>query len=394
MRAAHRGPGLAARDALLRARSLAVDGPAEWVPLDHVHGRRLAADLVARRDLPSAPSSAMDGWAVRADGTGAALRVTDESAAGHGPVRSLRSGEACRISTGALLPQGADAVVRREDGREIGGRLVIDGTVRPGDHVRPRGDDVAAGERLLEAGTSVAAHELAVLAAAGYAGALCRGRPVVAVLATGDELVPPGADVPDGHRIESNLAALAAQARAAGAAVGERAHAGDDRVMTASALSALLDGEPDLVVTVGGVSVGDHDHVAGALARLGARWAFRGVAMRPGHPVGVAVCRSTVVLALPGNPAAAVVAFHLLGRALLGAREDWTRRAVLAAPCGRHPRATTFVRCAEGPEGLRPLALQGSAQLGSLAGARAVAWIDPGDAVVDAGSSVSVSTLP
>lgn len=369
-------------------------GAAEWVPLDQVHGRRLATDVVARRDLPPAPSSAMDGWAVRGGEAGAALRVTDESAAGHGPSRPIRPGEACRISTGALLPEGADAVVRREDGREIGGRLVIDSAVVPGDHVRPRGDDLAAGERLLAAGTVVAAHELAVLAAAGYAGALCAARPVAAVLTTGDELVPPGAEVPHGHRTESNLAGLAAQARAAGATVGARTHAGDDRGSTAAALSTLLDGQPDVLVTVGGVSVGDHDHVAGALARLGARWAFRGVAMRPGHPVGVAVCRSTVILALPGNPAAAAVAFHLLGRPLLGAGEDWARRAVLAAPCRRHPRATTFVRCSEGAGGLRPLARQGSAQLGSLAGARALAWIAPGDGDVDAGTAVPVSTLP
>jgi molybdopterin molybdotransferase len=336
----------------------------------------------------------MDGWAVRADEVAAALRIAGESAAGHGPARALGPGEACRISTGALLPAGADAVVRREDGREIGGRLVVDAAVHPGDHVRPRGDDLGAGERLLATGTVVAAHEVALLAAAGYPRALCAARPRVAFLTTGDELVPLGADVPFGHRVESNVAGLAAQARAAGASVGERAHSADDRASTASCLADLLDGQPDLVVTVGGISVGDHDHVAGALARLGARWAFRGVAMRPGHPVGVAVCRSAVVLALPGNPAAATVAFHLLGRALIGVRDDWSRRAVLAAPCRRHPMATRLVRCTEGPEGVRPLARQGSAQLGSLAGARALAWIEPGDGDIDAGAPVAVSHLP
>ncbi|MGD9696205.1 MAG: molybdopterin molybdotransferase MoeA [Thermoleophilia bacterium] len=379
---------------MLRARSLEIAGATEWVPLEHVHGRCLAAAVVARYDLPPAPSSAMDGWAVRSAGGRLALRITDESAAGHGPARSLHPGEACRISTGALIPDGADAVVRREDGREIGGRLVIDAGVTAGDHVRPRGDDLAEGERLLEAGTVVAAHELAVLAAAGHAAALCRVPPVASFLTTGDELVAPGSRVPHAHRTESNLAALGAQARAAGAVVGEHVHAGDDRRATVSALAALLDGEPGLIVTVGGVSVGDHDHVAGALTRLGARWAFRGVAMRPGHPVGLAVCGSTVILALPGNPAAAVVAFHLLGRPLLGTRGDWSRRAALAAPCRRHPRATTFMRCSEAPEGLRPLARQGSAQLGSLAGARALAWIDPGEGTVDPGTLVPVSALP
>ncbi len=120
---------------------------------------------------------------------------------------------------------------------------------------------------------------------------------------------------------------------------------------------------------MGGISVGAHDHVGPALQRLGARWELRGVAMRPGHPVGVAVCGPTVVLALPGNPAAAAVCFHLLGRPLLGAPEDWTCAAPLARPVARHPRTTTFLRCTEGPGGLTPLERQGPAQLSSLAGA-------------------------
>ena len=336
----------------------------------------------------------MDGWAVSAADVGRPLRVAAESAAGHATSRRLAAGEACRISTGALLPEGADAVVRREDAREIEGRLVVGVAVRRGAHVRPRGDDLERGERLLAAESVVAAHEVSVIAAAGHVGAWCRRRPRVAFATTGDELVPPGADVPWAGRIESNLAGLAAQAIAAGAEPAGSAHAPDEQTTTVATLSGLLDGDPDLLVTVGGVSVGEHDHVSGALTRLGARWALRGVAMRPGHPVGIAVCRSTVILALPGNPAAAAVAFHLLGRVLLGARDDWSRRAVLSAPCPRHPRATSFVRCTEDGEGLRPLVRQGSAQLASLAGARALAWIEPGDGAVAAGTAVCVSALP
>ena len=149
-----------------------------------------------------------------------------------------------------------------------------------------------------------------------------------------------------------------------------------------------------MLVTVGGLSVGMHDHVGPALEALGARWALRGVAMRPGHPVGLAVRGATVVLALPGNPAAAAVCFHLLGRALLGVREDWSHSAPLLAPVPRRERVTVFVRCTEEADGLVPLERQGSAQLSSLAGARVLAWIEPGTGVAPTGSPVLVSRMP
>jgi len=336
----------------------------------------------------------MDGWAVRAEDGRGALRVAGECPAGHAPAGGLGPGEAFRISTGALLPSGADAVVRREDGREIGDRLLVEVAVAAGAHVRPRGDDVTAGECLLATGTVVAAHEASVIAAAGHAGAHCLPRPRVAFATTGDELVAPGTEVPPACRIESNLAGLAAQAAAAGAVVGRHVHLPDEPAATREGLAALLEDEPDVLVTVGGISVGRHDHVGEALERLEARWAFRGVAMRPGHPAGVAVRGPTVVVALPGNPAAASVAFHVLGRAVLGAREDWTRLARLAVPHRPHPRATAFVRCTEGPRGLTPLERQGPAQLASLAGARVLAWVGPGDDVLGAGEPLLVSPMP
>ncbi len=364
------------------------------MPLAHVAGRRLAAPVVARHDVPAAAASAMDGWAVRAADAPGPLRVAGESAAGHVPGRGLRPGEAFRISTGGELPSGADAVVPIEDALDAGDRVVVESPVAPGAHVRPRGDDVCAGERLLGAGTVVAAHEVGVIAAAGHAGAHCLRRPRVAFATTGDELVAPGVPVPRGCRVESNLAGLAAQVAAAGALVGGHAHVPDDPAATRAGLAALLEDGPDVLVTVGGISVGLHDHVGTALARLGARWALRGVAMRPGHPAGIAVHGSTVILALPGNPAAAAVAFHVLGRAVLGVREDWTRMARLAVPHRRHPRATAFVRCTEGPLGLTPLGRQGPAQMGSLAGARVLAWVEPGEGALDAGAPLRVSPMP
>ncbi len=389
-----RGHGVPAGEALSRARGLAPRTAPEWVALDDLAGRVLARPVVARRDLPAADSSAMDGWAVRASDGAGPRRVAGESAAGHAAACPLRPGEASRISTGALLPPGADAVLRREDGREVGGRLVADRALRPWADVRRRGDDLLQGAELLAAGTRVAAHEAAVVAAAGHAGAFCRRRPRVAFCTTGDELVAPGATPPRDGVVESNLAGLAAQARAAGAVPCASAHAADARRAATDALAGLLEAGPDLLVTVGGISVGVHDHVGPALEELGARWELRGVAMRPGHPVGIAARAATVVLALPGNPAAAAVCFHLLGRALLGAGDDWERTAPLAAPVARHPRDATFLRCAWEGDTLRPLGRQGPAQLTSLAGARALAWIAPGEGELAPGDRPPVSAMP
>ena len=385
---------LPAGEALALARTLAPRPASEWVPIARLAGRRLAAAVPARRDVPSADSSAMDGWALRAADAGGPLRVRGESAAGHAPLRALGPSEACRISTGALLPAGADAVLRREDGEESGGFVVAASAPRPGADVRPRGDDFRLGQELLAAETVVAAHEVAVVAAAGHAGAFCRRRIRVAFATTGDELVAPGDAVPRGGVIDSNLIGLVAQAEAAGAAVCASSHAPDDRAATLEVLCGLLDEGPDVVITVGGISVGAHDHVGPALEQLGGRWALRGVAMRPGHPVGLAVRGATVVLALPGNPAAAAVCFHLLGRALVGAPDDWRHSAPLLRQFRRHERATTFLRCTEEAHGLVPLARQGSAQLSSLAHARALAWIEPGVGTVAPGTAVPVSRMP
>jgi len=389
-----RADPIPAGDALRRAHALAPRPAAEWVPLERLRGRRLAAAVFARRDLPSADCSAMDGWALRAADAAGPLRVRGESAAGHAPLRAIAPGEACRISTGAVMPAGADAVLRREDGDEAGGFLVPATALRPGADVRPLGDDLTAGQEILAAGHPVAAHEVAVVAAAGHAGAFCRRAVRVAIATTGDELVAPGAPVPRGGVVDTNLIGLTAQAEAAGALVCASAHAPDDHDATLAAFSGLLDESPDVLITVGGISVGAHDHVGPALERLGARWELRGVAMRPGHPVGVAVCGPTVVLAIPGNPAAAAVSFHLLGRPLLGAPDDWLRSLPLQRPVPRHERATTFLRCTEEAQYLVPLDRQGSAQLSSLARATALAWIEPGAGSVVAGSAIPVSRMP
>lgn len=385
---------VSAGEALRLARGIAPRPAPEWVPLAGLAGRRLAAAITARRDLPSADCSAMDGWAIRSADAVRPIRVRGESAAGHAPLRELAPGEACRISTGALMPAGADAVLRREDGAEAGGILVASVVPPARADVRPRGDDLRLGQGILSADSVVGAHETAVVAAAGHEGAFFRRRLRVAFATSGDELVAPGDALPRGGVVDANLIGLTAQAEAAGAVVCASAHAPDDRAATVATLARPVDEEPDVLITVGGISVGVHDHVGPALDQLGARWALRGVAMRPGHPVAVAVRGTMVVLALPGNPAAAAVCFHLLGRALLGMREDWSRSAPLLRPVRRHGRDTTYVRCAEETGGLVPLDHQGPAQLSSLAGARALAWIDPGTGDVDLDTRVPVSRMP
>ena len=248
----------------------------------------------------------------------------------------LAPGEACRISTGALLPDGADAVVRREDGHEEGGRLVVAVRPRPWTHVRRRGEDLRRGQPVLGAGAAVAAHEVAVVAAAGHGGASCRRRARVAFLTTGDELVPPGGAVPPDAVIESNLVGLVAQAEAAGAIVCASAHAPDDRTATLATLSRPARTARRPPPTCSSRWAGSPSARTTTSARRSRRSgrAGRCAAWRCDRDIPSAwpCADATVVLALPGNPAAAAVCFHLLGRALLGVREDWSHSAPLRRP--------------------------------------------------------------
>ena len=202
--------------------------------------------------------------------------------------------------------------------------------------MRRRGEDLRRGEPVLGAGVAVAAHEVAVAAAAGHAGAACRRRARIAFLTTGDELVAPGGALPQSAAIESNLVGLVAQAEAAGAIVCASAHAPDDRIATLATLRTLLGAATGPPPTCSSRWAGSPSARTTTSARrsrpsecAGCCAAWR---MRPGHPVGLAVRGATVFLALPGNPAAAAVCFHLLGRALLGVREDWSHSAPLLAP--------------------------------------------------------------
>lgn len=383
--------------ALARAREIAPSPPAEEVAVPEAAGRTLAEDVRAERDLPPRASSAMDGWAVRAADTPGALTAAGESVAGRPSERALGAGEAAAISTGAVVPEGADAVARREVVRVDDGAVHVEVAVAPGRDVRRRGEVILRGEVLHPAGHRVAPHEVGGLGAVGRAVVRCVRRPRVAILSTGEELVPLGAAAGAAQVHDSSRHGLVAQLRAAGAEVVASTVVGDDLERTTELIARLLDGDgdgrPDVLVTNGGISHGPHDHVRAALARLGVEEVVPGVRASTIRPTVVGARGDQVVLGLPGNPVAAAVALHVLGRPVLRAPEDWWRRAVLTADVATRPGRADLVRCVEGAEGLTPTADQTSHAVTSLAGATALAWVpEEADRVV-AGTTVAFSRL-
>jgi len=370
--------------------------PAEAVPLEQALGRVLAADARAVVDLPPFPSSAMDGFALRAADTPGTLPVVDRSAAGSPSPRPLGAGEAIGISTGGVVPDGADAVIPIEYVVEYDNRIEIGAAVEVGANVRPRGGDITAGEVVCPAGTRLAPAQLGALAAAGVAGLSCGQRPRAAVLATGTELRPPGTPLGPGEVYEANGLMLAAALAAAGAAVERLPGVDDDPDAHRAALARGL--ESDILVTSGGVSVGRHDLVRGTLAELGAEEVFWRVAVKPGKPVSFSVRGGTLVFGLPGNPVSALVGFELFVRpavlALQGAAEPLPRfePGRLARSVRRGPGRDELVRAKStlGEDGvvLEPLGGQESHMIARAAVADALVLIPRGEGELAAGAAV------
>lgn len=365
--------------------------PAEAVPLAEGVGRVLAQDVRAKEDRPGAPESAMDGYAVRAaDTAGGAvtLPVVGESQAGTPLDRELAAGEAARISTGALLPAGADAVVRQEDTEAGDGTVTLGVTVSPGHDVRQAGEDWRAGDVLLAAGTQITPEALAPLAGAGAATITAARRPRVAVLATGDELAGVGDELPPGWVRETSTTALPAILARTGAHSVWTAIARDDPADLDRALHLALAEAPDLLLVCGGASVGPHDLVRPAVAAHGFAEVFGRVKVKPGGPAWCAHRDGgPLVLGLPGNPVASVVVTHLLAvpavARMLGAPHPVREvRATLTTPArGAGPRAhAARARLTAGPRGweLEVLGKQGSHQLSSLVDVNALAIVPAG----------------
>jgi molybdopterin molybdotransferase len=378
--------------ALALVREAAVDTGREHVPVAGAAGRRLAAEVRALADHPPFTNSAMDGFAVRAADTPGALRVHGESAAGRPWDGTVAAGTAARISTGAPLPDGADAVVPRERVEDLGDRVRVPVAVAPGAAVRRRGEDTAADDTVLPAGIRLAAHHLAAAAGAGHAALECVVRPRVALLVSGREVVPVGAPLGPGQVWDVNGSVLPALVRDAGAEVVHAGSVPDDAAATVGALADALDAA-DVVITTGGVSVGDHDHLRPALARLGVREDLWGVAIRPGHPLWLGRRGAQRVLALPGNPVSAVVCALVFGRPLLGCADVWSPLPLAVDYASPTPR-TDLIRCTLTAAGLVPARRQASHDVTSLSAATHIAAVPAGGGVVPAGEAVPALPLP
>ena len=352
--------------------------PVETAPLAETIGRILAEDVVAVRDQPPFRASAMDGWAVRAADTPGALAVVGESAAGHGYAGEVGPGQAVRIFTGAAVPDGCDTVVIQENA-ELHGASVRVPETRAGANVRPAGGDFTCGAVLLARGQQVDPWRLSLAAAAGRAELAVRRRPRVAILGTGEEIVePPGPPGPF-QIFDSGSPALAALVAAWGGAPLRARPVRDDLAATVAAMRAA---ESDLIVTLGGASVGDHDLVRAAAGELGLSLRVASVAVRPGKPTFFGVLADgRCILGLPGNPASAFVCAELFLKPILSAYlgtepEPRTVMARLVEPLPANGAREHWMRAqlgfVDGVVTIRPLRDQDSSLVTVFAGADAL----------------------
>lgn len=293
----------------------------EQVSLHEANGRVLAADLTARLTQPPFDASAMDGYALRAEDAaevGSTLTVVGESAAGHGFSGTVASAEAVRIFTGAPVPAGADSILLQEDAEKLeGGRIRTNFAVTKGRHIRPRGQDFAEGDVALSQGLRLDFSHLTLAAAMNHAALPVFRRPRVAILATGDELVPPGTVPGQSQIIGSNTFGIAALAHDNGAEVIDLGIVADNRDLLLDAIERARSIGVDVLVTLGGASVGDHDLVQSTLVSAGMELDFWRIAMRPGKPLMVGRLGAMQVLGLPGNPVSSLVCGLLFMEPLL-----------------------------------------------------------------------------
>jgi molybdopterin molybdotransferase len=324
----------------------------ERVPIERAAGRVLAVSVQAALDLPPFASSAMDGYALRSADTAAApvrLPIVERIAAGSPAGRSLDGGEAMAISTGGVVPEGADAVVPLEIVEEMGDAIEVRDPVATGANVRPRAGDVSAGETVLEPGARLGPAQVAALAAAGISEVQCAKRPRVGILVTGSELRPPGAALGPGEIYESNGLLLATALQLAGAVPAQLGVIADDAEEHERAMERALLGF-DMLITSGGASVGPHDRVRASQAKLRVEELFWGVAVKPGKPVAFGVRRDHLVFNLPGNPVSVLVTFELFVRpavnALLGVPDPLPvhRLGTLGAAVRRNPHRDEYIR--------------------------------------------------
>lgn len=387
---------LTLEDALARILERAQPLSAETVAVADAAGRFLLTPALSRVDLPPFASSAMDGFAVRADETPGELPIAFRIAAGSPASEPLSAGAAAGVATGAAVPDGADAVVPVERLVDRGDRVEIPEQARSGQHIRPRGGDVRAGEVATEAGTRLGATQIGALSAAGVAEVRCSVRPRVAVLATGSELRAAGEPLDYGQIYESNRAMIAAVLRTAGAEVELLPVVEDDEDAHRAALERGL--EADILVTSGGVSVGPHDLVRRVAADLGVEEVFWGVAVKPGKPLTFGVRGATLVFGLPGNPVSSLVGSLVFVRPALLARQGVEtvdlgyEHGRAATTFRRNPRRDEFVRARRrtGEDGVfvEPITGQESHMIVRAATADALVHVPRGEGEIAGGAAV------
>lgn len=392
-------PLLSLEEAQSRLLSLAHVTPVERVDVDSALGRYLAQPLQARRTQPARDLSAMDGYAVAAHDLEGPWKVTGESAAGHPHEGAVRPGEAVRISTGAIVPAGAEAVILQEDVDRHGDSLTLSGEPPspPSKHIRTAGMDFSASETLLQAGVQLGAAQLALAVAGGHKHLPVRRKPRVVIIDSGDELAEDCEDCLPHQIPASNGHMLAALARSVPCEVVRFGPVKDDL----DALIGMFDqaDDADVIVTSGGASVGDHDLIRPALQEWGAEIDFWRVAIKPGKPLLVARRGRQLVIGLPGNPVSSHVTAYLfllpLLRAMLGSVNPLPRaiRTTLAAPLLAGGMRREFLRGQWDGSQITPLALQDSGALSALAAANVLIDRAAGAAALAAGAEVQAYLL-